>query len=250
MTGFPRRRGFDSRLTHRAAIGAALGVFIIGGPLVAEQAAKPAVEAVDHLLLGVADLDAGIAWMERLTGVRAVPGGSHPGRGTRNALLSLGRHRYLEIIAPDPAQATFTYEPDLRTFKEPHLIAWAAATTDIQAVVAAARTASQQVFGPNDGSRARPDGRMLRWRVLGLRSDLAADGVNPIPFFIEWAADSVHPSTDSPTGCDLQALAITHPKPADVADTLLHVGIRATVIAGDAQLEATLRCPRGKVELR
>ena len=232
-----------------AAIGMALGVCIIGGPLVAEQATKPAVEAVDHLLLGVADLDAGIAWVERLTGVRAVPGGSHPGRGTRNALLSLGRRRYLEIIAPDPAQATFTYEPDLRTFKEPHLITWAAATTDIQAVAASARAASQQVFGPNDGSRARPDGRMLRWRVLGLRSDLAAGGVNPIPFFIEWAADSLHPSADSPTGCDLRAFEIAHPKAADEADTLTPVGIEATVVTGAAQLKATLRCPKGTVEL-
>ena len=237
-------------MIRAAAVVLTIGVCVGGGRLVAEQAAKPAVEAVDHLLLGAAGLDAGIAWVERLTGVRAVPGGSHPGRGTRNALLALGARRYLEIIAPDPAQATFNYEPDLRTFKEPHLIAWAAATTDIQAVAAAARSANQQVFGPNDGSRARPDGRMLRWRVLGLRSDLAAGGVNPIPFFIEWAPDSVHPSTDSPTGCDLQTLEITHPKPADVADTLMHVGIRTTVTPGDVQLKATLQCPKGTVELR
>ena len=237
-------------MNRTAAIALVIGACVGGGGLVAEQAVKPAVEAVDHLLLGVADLDVGIAWVEKLTGVRAVPGGSRPGRGTRNALLSLGRHRYLEIIAPDPAQATFNYDPDLRTFREPHLITWAAATTDIQAVAAAARTANQQVFGPNDGSRARPDGRMLRWRALGLRSDLAAGGVNPIPFFIEWAPDSVHPSTDSPTGCDLQALEITHPKPADVADTLMHVGVRGTVAAGAAQLKATLQCPRGTVELR
>jgi hypothetical protein len=237
-------------MNRKAAIALAIGVCVGGGGLVAEQAMTPAVEAVDHLLLGVADLDTGIAWVEGLTGVRAVPGGSHPGRGTRNALLSLGRHRYLEIIAPDPAQATFTYEPDLRAFQAPHLIAWAAAATDIQAVAAAARSANQQVFGPHDGSRARPDGRMLRWRVLGLRSDLAAGGVNPIPFFIEWAPDSVHPSTDSPTGCDLQALEITHPNAADVADTLMHAGIRVTLAPGDAQLKATLQCPKGTVELR
>jgi hypothetical protein len=233
-----------------AGVALAIGVWAGGGGLVAEQAAKPAVQAVDHLLLGVADLDAGIAWVEQLTGVRAVPGGSHPGRGTRNALLALGARRYLEIIAPDPAQATFNYEPDLRTFKEPHLINWAAAATDIQAVAAAARTAGQQAFGPNDGSRARPDGRVLRWRVLGLRGDLAAGGVNPIPFFIEWSADSLHPSADSPAGCDLRAFEIVHPKPGDVADTLAHVGINATVTPGSAQLRATLRCPRGAVELR
>ena len=37
----------------------------------AGQSVVPAAKAVDHLLLGTADLDRGIAWVEKLTGVRA-----------------------------------------------------------------------------------------------------------------------------------------------------------------------------------
>lgn len=63
----------------------------------------PGVPAnLDHMLLGVNDLDRGIAWVESRSGVRAAIGGVHPGRGTRNALLSFGHKSYLEISLPIP----------------------------------------------------------------------------------------------------------------------------------------------------
>jgi hypothetical protein len=215
------------------------------------QAAIPAVKAVDHLLLGVGDLDRGIAWVEERTGIKPVVGGSHPGRGTRNALLSLGARQYLEVIAPDPAQTTFAFQIDIRPLKDPRLITWAAAASDIEAVARSARAAGREVFGPSNGSRARPDGKMLRWQSLGVAGKLAVGVVDPIPFFIQWAADSVHPSQDSPQGCELKAFRIAHPNPSAVADVLKSVGVDAEVTkAPDATLHAQLSTPLGAVELR
>jgi hypothetical protein len=213
-------------------------------------AAVPIVGAIDHLLLGAADLDQGIAWVEARVGVRPAIGGSHPGRGTRNALLSLGDRQYLEVIAPDPAQKTFTFQIDIRTLKEPRLVTWAAASTDLDALARGARTAGRMVLGPSDGSRVRPDGKVLKWRSMAVPNLLGGGGVDPIPFFIQWTADSVHPAQDSPKGCELKAFSVSHPKPSAVVETLAAFGIDAQVdTASSPILRATLTTPKGTVEI-
>jgi hypothetical protein len=208
------------------------------------------IKALDHLLFGTSDLDRGIALIEKLTGVRAAIGGSHPGVGTRNSLISLGGRQYLEIIAPDPAQTAYTSSWDLRTLTEPRLITWAAATSDIEGVARRGRAAGGKISGPNDGSRARPDGKMLRWRTIRVANELGGGGVDPLPFFIEWSADTVHPSQDSPGGCTLRTLEIVHPNPTIVASTLRDLGIEATVKSGpEVRLIATIDTPKGSIRL-
>ena len=234
-------------LVRLGVVAAASGML---GSRVDTQSLTPAARAVDHLLLGVPDLDSGIAWVEKMTGVKAAIGGSHPGRGTRNALLSLGRRQYLEIIAPDPAQAAFTFQIDLRKLAAPRLVNWAAASTNVESLAKQASAAGQQTMGPRDGSRVTPDGKTLEWRTLGVVHKLATDDVDPIPFFIEWAAGTMHPSQSAPGGCELESLAIEHPAPAPVAATLKPFGIEGPVRRYDrVRLVATLRTPKGKVEL-
>jgi hypothetical protein len=221
-----------------------------GASMGAMQKLTPAVDAVDHLLFGTSDLDKGIALIEKLTGVKAVIGGSHPGVGTRNALLALGGKRYLEIIGPDPAQTTFTSRQDVRKLTEPRLITWAAATNDIDALAKRLTEGGKQVFGPRDGSRARPDGKVLKWRSIAINHEFTAGIFDPIPFLIQWAADSVHPSQDSPSGCTLQSLAIEAPEAPALSDELRRLGIDAAVKDVQApRLVATLKTPKGTVTL-
>jgi hypothetical protein len=214
------------------------------------QQQRSANEALDHLMVGTADLDRGIQWLEQRTGVQAAIGGTHPGRGTRNALLALKGRQYIELIAPDPAQPE-NLSAHLRSIKEPRVIGWAASTNDIEALGKRLRQMEHEPTAPRPGARARPDGRVLKWTTLGVASKFAAEGVEPIPFFIQWGADSTHPSSDSPQGCELLSLEFEHPNTDDLSDALGRLEIAAVVNkAGSAAIVATINSPKGKLVLR
>jgi hypothetical protein len=211
---------------------------------------RSAREAVDHLLLGTADLEAAVAWFQTRTGVKPVFGGVHPGRGTRNALASLGGGHYLEIIAPDPAQTVFNWQIDLRKLAAPRLVNWAVTSNDLEAVVRVAANAKYAVYGPNEGARTRPDGSKLLWRTVGVLAPFRDASVDPMPFFIQWGRDLTHPSLDSPAGCRLIAFELRHPQPSRLRDALALFGIDANVVEGDGPgLSATLDTPRGRVTI-
>jgi hypothetical protein len=201
---------------------------------------------VDHLIAGCRDLEAGIAGIAAGTGVRAVLGGVHPGRGTRNALLSLGTRRYLEIVAPDPLQSTIEQFGVIRELAEPRLIGWAAGAGHIDALARRLRQAEIACVGPTPGSRTRPDGTVLEWRTVVLTDD--AGGL--LPFFIEWSAHSVHPSIDAPTGCALARFDVMYPDVDQWTRTANTMGIDLPVARADhPRLRATITGPRGAVEL-
>ena len=204
-------------------------------------------EAVDHLLLGVPNLEEGIAWVAERTGVKAAIGGRHPGLGTHNALLSLGNKQYLEIIAPDPTQTTLAPQfAFLQLASTPRLLTWAAVTNDIHTVAAKADAAGIELNGPNHGSRTRPDGKRINWKTLFLRNDWGL----LIPFFIEWDAASRHPSEDSPVGCTLQAFELEAPQPEKLRLAFRQLGIAANVARGhEARLKAVLDSPQGRITL-
>jgi Glyoxalase-like domain len=185
-----------SSLTRRSFLRAS------GGALSASLLLESSLMAVgpiqpDHVLLGCKDLDEGIAYAEKLCGYRAEIGGSHPGRGTRNALLKLGERSYLEIIAPDPDQPQLTWHQELLTLDEPLLVGWAVAVKDIDGYATRLRAKGVACIGPTQGSRTTPDGKTFKWKTLLLEDDKS--GI--LPFRIEWAEDSAHPATDAPGGC-------------------------------------------------
>jgi len=218
-----------------------------GGALVAPAVSWAADEddvpaLLDHIILGCSDLDRGIDLLEQNTGVRPAFGGVHPGRGTRNALLSLGERRYLEIMAPDPKQQDIVRFPQIRQMTNPRLISWAVHPGDIAAVAKRLRENQIAFQGPDDGSRKRPDGRVLHWKTL----NLADDRHGLLPFFIEWSADSLHPSADAPAGSRLEYFKVMNPDRDELSQAFQRIGIDVPVERSDrARLVGLISGPKG-----
>jgi glyoxalase-like protein len=203
---------------------------------------------LDHILLGSPDLQGGIDFVEKHTGVRAMFGGVHPGRGTQNALLSLGERRYLEIIAPDPAQPGVKnpIASNLHSLVEPRLVGWAAHPGGVTAFAEKLRAAGVGFDGPTPGSRKRPDGLLLKWQIVSLAD--TASGL--LPFFIEWSQDSVHPSADAPKGCALLTFVAETPGPDKLAATLKTLNLDLPVKKGEKpRLHAIISGPKGNLDV-
>lgn len=216
-------------------------------PLVSFQS-RPAVHAVDHLIVGTRDLDAGIDWLSQKLGVKPANGGVHPGRGTWNALLALGGRQYLELIAPDPKQSKGGEDvvAQLNALQTPQLIGWAASVSGIAALAERLRQSMPDVAALANGSRRRGDGKLLEWKSL----QVSRQRFSVVPFFIEWGPGSEHPSGDSPKGCTLQSVSFRHPKPDEFRTLLAKMGLDGSVARGEhAAISAMLRTPKGPVTL-
>jgi Glyoxalase-like domain len=206
---------------------------------------REARDAFDHILVGASDLDAGIRWVEERTGVRAKFGGSHPGAGTRNALLSLGSLHYLEIIAPDPAQANAADERKLRELSSPRIIQWAIHTEDIAAAKRVAEAAGVKTKGPQAGFRQRPDGKLLRWQVLAIEQTTPL-----LPFFIQWEPNSPHPSSDSPQLGTAKSLHFETPQPDELRRVLHGAGVEANIRKTDSpRIVLVIQTLKGEIEM-
>lgn len=204
------------------------------------------VNSLDHFMWASSDLDGAVAAFERLSGVRPGIGGSHPGRGTRNALASLGSSIYLELIAPDPAQPLDgTPGGELRAIKQPCIHAIVAVTRDL-AAVQKAYAAAGMTTDLRDGGRKTPSGDFIRWKFLTPQAGMLGAFA---PLFIDWL-DSTHPARTSTPGCTLTRFEAGHPDSDTVGALWRNLGLDIPLYRADRpHFVAELSTPRGPLRL-
>ena len=119
---------------------------------------------LDHVVIALRDLGRGVASCET-AGFTVVPGGRHPGRSTRNALVVFEDGAYLELIAYSASS------PDERWWREldahgDGLVDFALLPQDLPAMVAQAQARGLAgITGPLPGGRVRPDGERVAWQT-------------------------------------------------------------------------------------
>jgi hypothetical protein len=143
---------------------------------------------VDHVIVAVRDLDDAARRYDEQHGLASVAGGRHPGHGTGNRIVPLGR-TYIELMAVvDRDEAASS---PMGSWVQRRLvdggeapIALCLRTDDIEAV--AQRTGR----APLAMSRTRPDGVELEWHLVALDAAMTEG----LPFFIQWHIDDAdHP---------------------------------------------------------
>ncbi|HEY6569195.1 MAG TPA: VOC family protein, partial [Candidatus Limnocylindrales bacterium] len=126
---------------------------------------------IDHLVIAVRDPDAAAAALERDLGIAFNGGGRHAAWGTFNRLAFFG-DTYLELIAvfdrrlagsPTGSAVARASLAVLDAGGE-GLASFALASDDIGGDVARLRASGSSIGPPIEGSRARPDGEVVRWR--------------------------------------------------------------------------------------
>jgi len=224
---------------------AALIAVFAGAP----RAASDVLRQVDHIVYATPDLSIGIKTAEKLFGVRATPGGQHPGLGTRNALIALGPSSYLEIIGPDPDQPkpAGPRRFGIDDLKASRLLTWVAKGKSLEKFAADAVAHGVDLGAVIPGSRKRPDGVVLSWTYTDPQTVLAD---RLIPYLIDWGS-SPHPSATAAKGVTLVGLRAEHPDAEKVQKMLKQLGLDLPVTRGPKPvLIATFDSPKGRVELK
>jgi catechol 2,3-dioxygenase-like lactoylglutathione lyase family enzyme len=128
--------------------------------------------AIDHIIIGVHDLEKAATQFSQKLGLAVSGGGIHPTGGTANRIIVIG-DTYLELMSmykPEEAQQSLRN----RLAMHEGYLNFVLASNDIETEAKAMNNRGIHVLGPAPGSLRAVDGRTRSWSRLNIeRPDLA-----------------------------------------------------------------------------
>jgi hypothetical protein len=205
------------------------------------------VSSIDHIMWVAPTLETGCEEFEELTGVRPEFGGRHPGFGTHNALASLSNNRYIEVLALDPEQTTDNpIAKQIGEYRKTAIFAFHVHRQELEEVAQVYNEAGVVCQGPIQLERQRPDGEVLRWRLLF--PDFSIFG-RALPIFIDWM-DAPHPAKTAPVGCEMTHFEVAHPQCEQLKMLYEKLDVEIATLDSDKSVaRAKLSTPKGEVTL-
>lgn len=207
---------------------------------------------LDHVVLGIDDLDKGIEALEQLTGVRATFEGRDARLGTQSAVIGLGENAFLEIMAPDPKADPALVDPEFKSkfldrlegFEALTPFLWAIGTSNLERSRWYARRAGTYTSDINSGARKRSWGRSTEWSW----AHVTRPYTYVMPIFVQWNADAKPPQERAPEGCRLVQLTLYTRLFKTVHLLLAAMQLDVEPAAAETEsIDVALECPEGEV---
>lgn len=154
--------------------------------------------ALDHIIISAHDPEKSARKFAKKHSIQITKGGEHPDWGTYNYLAYFQNNTYIEWIGINDIKiATESKNPLIEQVVEAltnnieRPIQYALRTKEMDLYIEQMDAIKFAYTGPFSGSRGRPDGSVLEWRMLFP----ICPTTHPLPFLIEWG-DTPNAPTD------------------------------------------------------
>lgn len=200
---------------------------------------------LDHIGLGVADTEQGVAWLRGKTGAEVYLQDPDPGQWYWSGALPIAEDSFLEVIGPNPSWSRFQpFRALLKTLDEPTILFWYIAVTsfaDFEALARRHRAALERVECVNLDEASTALAAYTRGYV-------GPGFMTQRPNVIEWVRKPDWLLGKAPE-CRLSEFRLGHAEADDINRAFRGLGIDVEVARSPSAIGITLECPNGVVTL-
>jgi catechol 2,3-dioxygenase-like lactoylglutathione lyase family enzyme len=201
---------------------------------------NPQENEIDHLVLGVSDLDKAVDDFEEMTGVRPVMVVSHKGLGTKSARVAFQSCCFVEILGPDPKQSSTPLAKKLSELPSGKMVPVHYAVRNKQSDDTKKKWRDMGLEIDQVTMIAVDQGMPWKWNLCFLENH---DDGGLVPFFADWG-DAHHAAGRLPIVGNLKEVTVSAP-----GGSVLHKVLKdvdgVDIETGEEKLEFSFTSSKG-----